>query len=175
MTRALVCSALVSSCVALGQGISTKQAYLPSDLAVQIEADLRVGDGCPPVGDSILTTWLRLSKARPLAVRVDGCGICLSGVTNGSILLYARGRHTWRKVLDAQGVRMFSLPGRTQGWRGLDLLQHVNAFISTHLIYRFDGLEYKPAECVEVDNTTGGPPRPKRQPCSFDWKASVDR
>jgi len=63
MTRALVCSALISSWVALGQGISTKQAYL------------------------------------------------------------------------------------------LDVTRFRDPFISVHLIFRFDGSEYKLFDCDEVDET----------------------
>ena len=171
MTRALVYSTLISSCLALGQGISTKSAYLPSDLVAQLKSDLAGDYDCPALSESIATIWLRLSKNGPLAVRVDGRG-CLAGVTNGRIFLYARSENVWHKVLDTQGVRTSSLPTRSQGWRDLDVVQHVDAFISTHLIFRFDGLGYKPADCVEVDNTSGGPPRLKSHTCSFDWKVN---
>ena len=42
--RALVCLALISTCAAFGQNISTKNAYLPSALAAQLRADLIAED-----------------------------------------------------------------------------------------------------------------------------------
>jgi len=136
-------------------------------LAAQLKADLIAGDACAPLAESIVTTWLKLSKDGPLAVRVDGRG-CLAGVTNWSILLYSRDNNTWRKVLDAGGYRLSLLPTRRHGWRDLEVVQHVNVFISTHLIYRFDGNVYKAVACESVDGTLGGPLRPKRRKCSFD-------
>jgi len=85
MTRALVCSALISSWVALGQGISTKQAYL------------------------------------------------------------------------------------------LDVTRFRDPFIGVHLIFRFDGSEYKLFDCDEVDETIGGPPRPKSHKCSFNVRGYYER
>jgi hypothetical protein len=175
MTWAFVCLALASSAAGLSQAISTKDIYLPSDLADQLKGEFaRDHDICPSLSESVETTWLRLRQGDPLAVRLDGRG-CMAGVTNRSILLYSRSGSTWRKVLDATGNGMYTLPSRSQGWRDLEVVQHVNAFIGTYLIYRFDGLEYKPVDCVEVDRTRGGPPRRKHQTCSFDWKASNDR
>jgi hypothetical protein len=167
MTRALVCSALVSICVALGQGISTNNAYLPANLAAQIKTDLDVNDGCPLLADSISTSWLRLSHGDALAVRVDGHG-CLSGVTNGPILLYARDGSSWRKVLDAQGNRMYTLPTRSRQWRDLEVLQHINAFITIQLIFRYDGSVYRAVSCQSVDETVGGPLHPETQKCNFE-------
>jgi len=173
--RALVCLALVSICVAFGQSISTKRAYLPSALAAQVKADTEVDADCPPLAESVATTWLRLSRLDPLSVRVDGRGPCLEGANNRTILLYARSGDAWRKVLETVGNGLRRLPDEHHGWRDIEVLGHSDAFMTVHYIFRFEGREYKPAECAEIDNTVGGPPRPKRQPCSFDWKASHDQ
>jgi hypothetical protein len=170
MTRALVWLTLAPSFAAFSQGISTKNVYLPSDLAAQLKTDLVLVDGCAPLTASIVTAWLRLSKDGPLVVRIDGRG-CLAGVTNTSILLYVRGSRGWRKILDATGDRMYSLPTRHHEWRDLDLVQHVNAFISTHLVFRFDGSIYTAAVCQSVDETIGGPLHPRRQMCKLNGRA----
>ena len=169
--RALVWLALAPSLAAFSQGISTKNVYLPSDLAAQLKADLVLVEGCAPLTESIATAWLRLNKDGPLVVRIDGRG-CLAGVTNTSILLYVRGSRGWRKILDATGDRMYSLPTRHHEWRDLHVVQHVNVFISTHLIFRFDGSIYKAALCQSLDETIGGPLHPNRQTCHLDGQAS---
>ena len=175
MMRARVCSALISSRVALGQGISTKQAYLPSVVVTQVRAELETEDDCPPLAESISTTWLRLRHSGSLSVGVDGFERCFKGENNRVVLLYARIGSAWRKVLRTKGNRLRRLSSEHHGWRDLDVLELSDLFISVHLVFRFDGLECKLADCVEVDNASGGPPRPKRHECSFDWRGYYER
>jgi hypothetical protein len=175
MTRALVCSALISSYLALGQGISTKQAYLPSVVAKQVKAALVTEDDCPPLAGSISTTWLRLSHNGSLSVGVDGFERCFKGENNRVILLYSRHGKDWHKVLDTKGNRLRRLSTEHHGWHDIDVLEPSGLFISVHLVFRFDGDEYKLTDCVEVDNTSGGPPRPKIHTCSFNWRGYYER
>ena len=173
--RALVCLVLTSTCVAFGQGISTKNAYLPPVLVTQVKAELETEDDCPPLARSISTTWLRLHQDSALSVSVEGFERCSVGENNKLILLYSQTNHGWHKVLDTKGSRLRKLSGVHHGWHDLDVSGTSNLFISVHYTFRFDGREYKPADCVEVDNTVGGPPRPKTHQCSFDWKVLNDR
>jgi hypothetical protein len=175
MIRALVCSAIVSTCVTLGQSLSTKRAYLPSSLVTQVKVELETEDDCPPLSESVSTTWLRLNHKGFLSVGVQGFERCFKGENNRVIILYARSEDSWRKVLDTKGRSLRRLSNEHHGWHDLDVLETDNLFVSVHLVFIFDGDKYRLADCVEVDNTSGGPPRPKIHMCSFNWRGYYER
>ncbi|MEO8128776.1 MAG: hypothetical protein ABJF23_09300 [Bryobacteraceae bacterium] len=179
LTVTVVLSAALQIGVASGQvDTDPKAVEIPQTLRTTLRSHPAIKE-CLEYEHLPLEKILSVSRFEPIQPRyqtvlAEGLLPCLSGNVNHLILLYVLIGKDWHKVLDETGAKLERLPSATRGWRHLTLWQHSSAFESLNLSYQFDGTEYKPVSCKEVefaDPSTGNPhPKPKSVPCTWDWK-----
>jgi hypothetical protein len=118
------------------------------------------------------TTFLNLGTGRGDALLVEGRGICVSGASNGPMLLYARFGGAWRKVWEESGNRVSVLPTKTRGLFDVACWGHSSAVENIRLLYQFDGRRYVGVQCTvelfPMSEELGT--APTYEPCTWDWK-----
>lgn len=125
---------------------------------------------------SIRVSHQLLGSERRESLLIQGFGLCVAGATNGSILLYGNFEGRWRKVFAESGSRLTEMTRLSNGWPDLQLSVHDSASSTVRLVYRFNGNQYLPINCVvmriPVDQWDKPHPKSNNIPCYWNWHSS---
>jgi hypothetical protein len=136
-------------------GLDGKAADIPPDLLATLQNDLSdefPDPDCPPLKNQFAASWLDLNPQRA-ALLLDGLQPCLRGQGSGTLLVYIRTDHGWRKIFDGMGDYVSRRVNSTRGWHDLVLYEHAAAH-EFESVYQFDGKVYKKVACSQVDLTS---------------------
>jgi hypothetical protein len=146
---------------------------LPKEVAENLKSEFepdQLGD-CLNSGETssqrIRATPLKVGRSSQAAFLID---LCVATAHNSPMLLYVRLDGHWRRVFNASGNGLNTLPQRSNGLLDLELWQYGSVADRLRFVYKFDGQHYRSASCRDV--ISGNPltgevySKPRSVPCT---------